>query len=347
MLRGRLPGIQLGRAVAAATVFYFHSYVALGFFAAKEPTFKWLATHGAAGVDLFFAISGFIVCHVAAAESFNALDFLKKRFFRIYPLNAVVTLLIVACGLYGIRIADDISAAHVVRSLLIVPQQAPINSVGWTLEYEIVFYLLAAALLPLGGPRALLAWCLGAWALSLVVAPTAPIAARFIDGHYVDFAAGIIAYMLATRLPVLALRWQWIVAVALASAGLGLFHLGNVLEVAHFTPLGCGVAVLGLALVPWAPRPLVAFGDISYGFYLWHWPVVNLANWAAFAVFLPQGAHAAEPWRWLTFALICLAASASWIWLERPILAWSRSVLPQPQPAAGSTAIRYSSASTL
>jgi hypothetical protein len=89
----KLPGIQVGRAIAALSVFHFHSYIALGYFdQSKLHTNAWLAAHGAIGVNFFFAISGFIVCYIAGRPNFEPISFLLKRFFRIYPLSAIVTL---------------------------------------------------------------------------------------------------------------------------------------------------------------------------------------------------------------------------------------------------------------
>ena len=95
-LHGRLPGVQVGRAFAALAVFYFHTHLALGYFdPARLHTWQFLADRGAAGVDLFFAISGFIVCYVSSAPGYTPFNFLAKRFFRIYPLNAVATIVMV------------------------------------------------------------------------------------------------------------------------------------------------------------------------------------------------------------------------------------------------------------
>ncbi|MCK1733287.1 acyltransferase [Bradyrhizobium sp. 138] len=85
-LHGRLPGVQLGRAVAALAVFYFHTHLALVYFDKSQlVTWKFLADRGADGVDLFFAISGFIVCYISTVPGYTPFSFLAKRFFRIYP----------------------------------------------------------------------------------------------------------------------------------------------------------------------------------------------------------------------------------------------------------------------
>lgn len=321
-IRGRLPGIQLGRAVAAASVFYWHAPMTLTYFDKSAlRQWDWWWRYGASGVDLFFAISGFIVCYVAAGPSFTPANFLAKRFFRIYPANALATLLLVGLFASGIHIANDVSWEHVVRSILIIPQHNPVNSVGWTLEFEIAFYLVSAALLPLGGPLLLLAYCLAAFAAGLWLDPQISLVARFINEHYGDFAAGVAGYIALSMLPPVPPSWRWPVSVALVAAGLGLFELGHHIPTGYLTPVACGVAVVGLALLPWAPRFVVALGDMSYGFYLYHYALLGFATWLAYH--LAPNKSFGELWRWEVFAHVWLLAWLSWILIEQPILRWA------------------------
>ncbi|WP_439392263.1 acyltransferase family protein [Bradyrhizobium sp. PMVTL-01] len=93
--------------MAATSVFYFHSYIALSYFnPGALYTWDWLAYRRASGVDLFFAISGFIVCYITAKPDFSPATFLAKRFFRIYPANAIATLALVAIVAAGVKWLD-------------------------------------------------------------------------------------------------------------------------------------------------------------------------------------------------------------------------------------------------
>ena len=81
----KLEGIQVARAIAALSVAYFHSYIALRAFpesaqAPIPPLKQW----GYLGVDFFFAISGHVICLIAARPSFSPLSFAIKRLFRLY-----------------------------------------------------------------------------------------------------------------------------------------------------------------------------------------------------------------------------------------------------------------------
>ena len=322
-MQGRLPGIQLGRAAAALAVFYQHSHYALTWFdPSRLYTWEWLAHRGAAGVDLFFAISGFIVCHVAARPDFTPVGFLIKRLFRIYPLNAAATLLVVVFWSLSIGgYPQDIDVAQIIRSLLIVPQAARVNSVGWTLEYEVAFYLVASVLIPLGGPRLLFGYCLAAAILGTAIAPQPPIIARFFDDHYGAFGAGVLAYLVLLRLPGLSGTQRWIVAAVVMPAAAGVFLAGLELLQPCLTPLACGLVVIGFALLPYAPRWSVILGDVSYGVYLLHWPLIGLS--VRIAIMLKPNPAAGEFWRWEFFAHLCALALLSWIVFEQPINRWA------------------------
>lgn len=334
MSKDQLPGIQAGRAVAALSVLYFHSHVALGYFdPASLHTWHWLATYGAVGVDLFFAISGFIICLVAARPNFTRGTFALRRALRIYPLNALVTLCMLA--LFSWRIGGspaDIEPARILRSLLILPQHAPINSVGWTLELEIAFYVVAAILLPIGGRFLLLAYCVASGLLGNWLTPEPPWIARFIGGHYLDFGAGIAAWITIGRV-----REHWPISIALIAGGMGAYLGGMRLGIPEMTPLACGLVVAGLAILPAVPRPLHTLGNISYGVYLIHWPVMNAAAWYAFN-FAPAR-DLGEAYRWLTFGIVILLAGLSWALFERPLIRLGQSGKGRP-PRSTSTADR-------
>jgi peptidoglycan/LPS O-acetylase OafA/YrhL len=82
-------------------------------------------------------------------------------------------------------------------------------------------------------------------------------------------------------------------------------------------------------------RPLVFLGLISYGLYLWHWFLLGivLGDWLGWP--LQKG-------NWLTLLVVALpvviaAATASWYFLERPILRWARAAsrtAARPVPTA-------------
>ncbi len=145
-----IHNLQVLRAVAAYMVFLLHFSIYL------RPVAPGAASIGlgAAGVDIFFVISGFIMVATTMGRRTGPVDFLLKRIARLVPVYWFVTLVIVALVMVGFRPIGvlEIQPNYVVRSLLFLPFSRggfvePIDSVGWTLNYEMFFYVIFAALL--------------------------------------------------------------------------------------------------------------------------------------------------------------------------------------------------------
>ncbi len=146
-----INNLQVTRAVAAYMVVLFH-FLAL-FVWHLYPEAKYL-TFGAAGVDIFFVISGFIMVVTTSDGKTGPADFLAKRIARIAPIYWLITLVLVAMSLAGLKPIGILrmQADWVVKSLFFIPFNRdgyvePINSVGWTLNYEMFFYVVFAVCL--------------------------------------------------------------------------------------------------------------------------------------------------------------------------------------------------------
>ena len=145
-----LASIQVLRAAAALAVLFAHLWPALAQFGNENiiPNF----TFGAAGVDLFFVISGFIMVYTSE-RLFGQRDgpgrFLTRRLIRIVPMYWALTTLVVVAW-YGVKLPDHTTWTNVVGSYLFIPTlkpgggTAPVLGVGWTLNYEMLFYFLFA-----------------------------------------------------------------------------------------------------------------------------------------------------------------------------------------------------------
>src|SRR5262249_55839896 len=137
-------------AVAALLVVFNHSRQFAGFESAIDTTV------GHAGVDIFFVISGFVMAVTAGRANYPAGVFLQRRIIRIVPLYWAATfftagLLLIAPGLFRDNV---VTLKHFLLSLFFIPHVSPDSAhdlsplikIGWTLNFEMFFYVVFAAL---------------------------------------------------------------------------------------------------------------------------------------------------------------------------------------------------------
>ncbi len=317
------------RLLAAVSVMFSHSFL----IAEGTQQNEWLiratgnqAILGLCGVFVFFAISGFLV-----TQSFETtpdpLRFLAKRGLRIFPglfVAAIVSAFVLAPlvttlepGAYfsqaapyryvvGNTLLDQ--RVHELPGVMFVnnPVGLEINGSMWTLRFEFMMYLMVLAL----GLFGLLRLPVILTLLALGIACLRFQALDFLGGWgwlLGFFAAGMALYKLRqTRL------FDGRVAL-LALAGLVLSGLLRQL-IPLFPLFGCYLA-LWLALNPRLPAiPAARLGDLSYGLYIYGWPVEA-------AVVRGLGGHASW-WQVLAIALPATMGLAflSWHLVERPAL---------------------------
>jgi exopolysaccharide production protein ExoZ len=135
-----ISNLQALRGLAALAVVFYHT--AFTFNGGVHTDFQ--------AVSVFFVISGFIMTYITRADADH---FLQQRLVRIVPLYWLCTLSAVAAVwlLRGSgRTWADAGMGNVIKSLLFVPyrdvhgETQPILPVGWTLNLEMLFYVLFA-----------------------------------------------------------------------------------------------------------------------------------------------------------------------------------------------------------
>lgn len=142
-----LSNLQMLRAFAAFNVVLFHIIQISSESGFGVPALDFLNSWGANGVDIFFVISGFIMVYISDLRPKTPIDFLKNRAIRIVPIYWVLTLLGVAAVLLAGEFRGDPVTWNVIsESFLFLTRwtgtEMPILYVGWTLEWEMLFYLI-------------------------------------------------------------------------------------------------------------------------------------------------------------------------------------------------------------
>lgn len=327
--RHRLAGIEALRGVAAIAVLLCHAatHVDLAF---GTPTLRALMRPGHNGVDLFFVLSGFLLLFIHrrdVGQPATMARYVRRRVMRIYPVYWLALAATIAMALAGGH--GWPAPGRVLLSILLWPDTTvPLHPLAWTLQYEVMFYLIFALLL-LHRVAGLAAMAL--WLLAIVTAQIVPIGGGLATNIFaIEFFFGMAAaQMLHSRPP------PPRVAAGIAAAGAIVFLGGWALEAAGWL-YGYGVAarlVYGLsaaamiggaagseARLRWPPS-LIGIGRASYAIYLFHLIGIGVA-WQIgmrLGVALP-----AVPW----FILLVLAGGllgvAVHVTVERPLLRWMR-----------------------
>lgn len=148
---GLLLGLQYLRFFAALLVVLGHAWQMVPIVGVGDlgSGFK----GGASGVDMFFAISGFIMVHITADRPVSPGQFFTDRVARISPSYWVITLLMAAILIVAPSVFRSASfdMASLITSLFFIPWPSnavpgatPLLQIGWTLNYEMLFYAIFA-----------------------------------------------------------------------------------------------------------------------------------------------------------------------------------------------------------
>lgn len=146
--RGNLPNIQVLRGFAALNVVLLHAIATSVRYDRPAVNLSILGDWGANGVDIFFVISGFIMVWIQSRTPRAPIDFLRNRIRRVVPLYWILTtfLFLVLSAAPGVFRSLNSNFDLYVTSLLFATTfssgERPLLYVGWTLEYELLFYLL-------------------------------------------------------------------------------------------------------------------------------------------------------------------------------------------------------------
>ncbi len=332
-MKGGFAGVQGLRALAALAVAFLHIADEAGGLTGtpgRSPYAFVDALPLGAGVDLFFAISGFVMawaCWDAFGRWRSIGPFVGRRLLRIVPLYWLLTAATVAVAARSGLVSDGLRDGwgYVAASFAFLPWRRadgfvqPVLRLGWTLEYEMLFYALVACALPLRRPVALAALlaALAALAAAGQWRPAAVPLAFWTDPVVLEFALGILVAVAARR------GWRAGPAglLGLAAAVALAWWLRG--EAGRVLLRGGPAMLLVFCSLSWRRLPgwLLLLGDSSYALYLVHPFPMRLLR-IAFA-------RVPGPWAVPLYLAAALAAAvalavALHVLLEQPILRWGR-----------------------
>ena len=274
----RLEYIQALRALAASMVVLFHAQgLTYKYTSTVSPSRELMGALGGSGVDLFFVISGFVI-YLTTRRDKSWSKFMQRRLARIVPLYWLLTttlaVLVIALPSAFSGALANLQQSYA-ESLLFgafLADRWPMIYVGWSLEYEMIFYILAALVLAVGRDigRLLpgLLVLIYASAAAASPPPASGALALLSSSILLEFALGVVVARLLidnAALDALAIMLAMILVVALLGSEHRLIERGVpwaiVLAAVVWLELrlqcaGRSIALLGL------------LGDASYAIYL-------------------------------------------------------------------------------
>jgi peptidoglycan/LPS O-acetylase OafA/YrhL len=324
---------DLLRFVFAFIVFLVHTYVLSG---RQElaALARWLSSEFA--VKSFFVVSGYLV-FMSFENSKSLGDYFSKRARRIYPAYfTVIVCAALAGAVFSALPLNEYLSAELLRylaaNLTFLNFLAPelpgvfqtntfhaVNGALWTLKIEVLFYLsvpvITAISIQLGRIRVFAAIYALSVAYVLVLDHLAASTnrelflqlARQLPGQLSYFIAGAVCYYY------LAFLKRWWMALAAIALALLVVPLPRLVETV-VEPAALGILVVYLAVGARYVGNFGRYGDLSYGVYIIHFPV--LQTLIALGVFQGNPYLAVA----LAAALVLAAAFVSWHLVEKPFL---------------------------
>lgn len=302
--------IELMRFFAATTVVFTHIPV---------------VNFGSFGVDIFFAISGFVMMLSTERSSKN---FFLKRIIRIAPIYYIFTLAVFSIAMIAPSVLNNTTAdfSQLAQSLLFVPFDKngvghyPILFLGWTLNYEMYFYLLFALALRFSPNHKDVAVTVLLSCIYLLTQSSESLPLSAYSSNIVfEFVLGIIVYQIYRNKS--AIRALILTSITLFSLVLAKDFDGRFFDLGIGAALFFYVSLHALAKVN-LPAYVSILGGYSYALYLTHPYVIQVFdkvfNWFELSVAYQISA--------LVISLIMVNVLAFLVWqrLEVPMTSYLR-----------------------
>jgi exopolysaccharide production protein ExoZ len=313
-----IGNLQVLRALAALGVVFYHTDYRI----VADVHTDYL------GVATFFVISGFIMCFITKDD---ADGFLVNRMIRIVPLYWLCTIALIVIGYRSGLLRPSTwtttttLATDLPRSLLFLPsEKTPLLGVGWTLNFEMYFYVVFAAALWLSRPFAPLITSAVILAVIAIdhAAPDVFLARYYSHAYVCFFLGGIALFYLwrfaADRLPKTptaivcagGLVFSYAIQAGMPAPGLWTYTLPLMIVGSALFMASAG------ADIKW--KPLTLLGDASYALYLTHTIAMEFFRRLTDAGVLPS--PKTDLMSMLLVVSCCIAISVCvHLWIEKPM----------------------------
>ncbi|MDG9759786.1 acyltransferase [Pseudomonas sediminis] len=279
-----LVSVQALRALAAWVVVFHHVMQVFFDFQADSFVGRLFAERGAVGVDIFFVISGLVIYLSTQGKRITPWRFMLNRVLRIVPaywIYSLMAALIIAFA-NPVMPVQEFDLHHLLLSLFFIPAENPGGfglyptlNVGWTLNYEMFFYLLFA-LTFIFTERLRLVFIVLSLAVFGLLA-TQPWMSDFYRNSIVyEFVFGMGLGVIYTR------GWIrqgfWLPLLVIAASLLTIYHFDNSMRLLHWGVPSALIVAACIAMEPcFRGNCLLShMGDCSYSVYLLHVIVLSL-----------------------------------------------------------------------
>jgi peptidoglycan/LPS O-acetylase OafA/YrhL len=284
-----LISVQALRALAAWAVVCHHFMQIFFDFHPSGPIGRFFTEKGAVGVDIFFVISGLVIYLSTVNKDIPVRRFMLNRVIRIVPAYWLYTLVmgllvVVAHPLLPHQVVDWQSF---ILSLLFIPSENPGGyglyptlNVGWTLNYEMLFYVLFSMVFLF--QQRLRPLIIGAalFAVTDVLGRSGLISRFYANDIVYEFLLGIGIGVIYRR------GWiterLWLPLLAIGGALLTIKQLQPDVRIVNWGLPSAVIVVACISLEPYlrGSRLLKTMGDCSYSVYLLH-VLVLYGGWLA------------------------------------------------------------------
>jgi peptidoglycan/LPS O-acetylase OafA/YrhL len=268
----KIAGIQTLRGIAANFVIFFHC-LAIGLlpkygFQTQFESFTILRNFWS-GVDLFFCVSGFVMCYSYLNSELSGWDFFRARVLRIVPIYWIFTTLTFVTTIVMGSSADYKWFLQSLLFFVDLENRAPILAVGWTLQYEMFFYLLFAIAISFFRQNRFYFLCATLLIITII---------KSYHNIVLEFVFGGIAYLLYTT--DFFKRFKFIIFGFFS--GLYMMSLFVLKEniASNYRVIFFGIPslfiVASLANMNMPKHSLQKVGGFSYSLYLIHFPLLSI-----------------------------------------------------------------------